>query len=180
MTDDDVHTLLSALTQKNHARAYPGLINVWITLLQECRTVCGDGKAAALAMALFLGVGDSRSKQRRQTPFAVLANYRMTSVTSDEEKTNKWLRSLRRELANTLAHRCETSKQVWRSCLNLERFEGSHMDDMNECTHQQKTGNERLLRIASIDAATSQNKNSKISATYLLKGSVWFTVSTSS
>ena len=89
MTDDDVHTLLSALTQKNHARAYPGLINVWITLLQECRTVCGDGKAAALAMALFLGVGDSRSKQRRQTPFAVLANYRMTSVTSDEEKTNK-------------------------------------------------------------------------------------------
>jgi|TARA_B110000967_G_scaffold207121_1_gene255684 hypothetical protein len=142
-------------------------------LLHESRVVCGDGQAAALAMALFLGILDSGSKHLRLLPFAALANYKM-KVTDDDATKARWIVGLATELASSLACSLETSKEVWRGCLNLS--EAGEETDATEDSKKQKKRNEKLLRVATLDAATSR-ANSKMHAAYLLEKTVWFTVS---
>lgn len=176
VSDDDVFTLLFALCQKKQSDAashHPELLNVLVMLLHESRVVCGDGQAAALAMALFLGILDSGSKHLRLLPFAALANYKM-KVTDDDATKARWIVGLATELASSLACSLETSKEVWRGCMNLS--EAGEETDATEDSKKQKKRNEKLLRVATLDAATSR-ANSKMHAAYLLEKTVWFTVS---
>ena len=75
LTDDDVFVAVASAAGAGGAPARPGLVNVFAELIRETRSACGDGKAAALVVSLFLGMLASRKKSRRVVPFAAIANF---------------------------------------------------------------------------------------------------------
>ena len=100
-------------------------MNVFAELIRETRSACGDGKAAALVVSLFLGMLASRKKSRRVVPFAAIANFALArghGGDAEDDAARRRARGVAAELVAALLRDCETSKEVWRAGMNvLER-----------------------------------------------------------
>ena len=188
LTDDDVFVAIASAAGASGAPARPGLVNVFVELIRETRSACGDGKAAALVVSLFLGMLASTRKSQRVFPFAVLANFALARGHGDAAENDAarcWARIVAAELVDALLRDCETSKEVWRAGVSVLSALGSSRGgggdgrdnvDPERMTHQAPEDAE-LLRVAALDAATGK-RGARISRTDLVEGCVWFTVHT--
>ena len=123
LTDDDVFVAVASAAGAGGAPARPGLVNVFAELIRETRSACGDGKAAALVVSLFLGMLASRKKSRRVVPFAAIA----TSARGDTAATSKTTPRAGRRQSRPAPRfaRLRNQQEVWRAGMNVLSAPGS-------------------------------------------------------
>ena len=181
LTDDDVFVAVASAAGAGGAPARPGLVNVFAELIRETRSACGDGKAAALVVSLFLGMLASRKKSQRVVPFAAIANFALArghGGDAEDDAARRWARGVAAELVAALLRDCETSKEVWRAGMNvLSALGSSHGGGDDRSDRVDAPEDAELLRVAALDAAAGA-RGARVSRTDIVEGCVWFTVRT--
>ena len=156
-------------------------MNVFAELIRETRSACGDGKAAALVVSLFLGMLASRKKSQRVVPFAAIANFALArghGGDAEDDAARRWARGVAAELVAALLRDCETSKEVWRAGMNvLSALGSSHGGGDDRSDRVDAPEDAELLRVAALDAAAGA-RGARVSRTDIVEGCVWFTVRT--
>ena len=177
LTDDDVFVAVASAAGAGGAPARPGLVNVFAELIRETRSACGDGKAAALVVSLFLGMLASRKKSQRVVPFAAIANFALARGHGGDAEDGIAPGARRcGGLVAALLRDCETSKEVWCAGMNVLSALGSSHGGGDDRSDRGRAGGCRLLRVAALDAAAGAR--ARVSRTDIVEGCVWFTVRT--